>query len=339
MLKRIVTLSLLISLPTIYVAQGFYSRNNWKNRKHEFALGGGVSNAMTDLGGGKGVGMDLKKALTPIDLDHQATSYGFTLEYSYAIARKWNWRTNLVYGRISADDKWTPSYRATRGFHFNSQIFEVSTIFIHHFSKERIGHLYSLRNTRGTKLGVKPLHLGWYVFGGIGGFKFDPKASVRNSNNSWGASGENIRLQPLRTEGQGVAGYSGSPYSLYNVCMPFGFGARHSINGSTGVKIEFGYRFTFTDYLDDTSSKTVLASDLYNHFGGGQQGSLAAYFSDHGSSFAGNQRDQIRGNDGFLEDDGYLFLMLTFYFNRDPRHWFDDARRSAIKVRRPKASF
>ena len=330
MLKRIVTLALLIGLPAIYVAQGFYSRNNWKNRKHEFALGGGVSNALTDLGGGAGVGRDL----TPLDLDFPATSYAFTLEYSYAIARKWNIRVNAIYGQVEGDDRYTTSYRSIRGINFRSPIAELSTVFIHHFSKERIGHLYSLRNTRGTKLGVKPLHLGWYVFGGVGGFYYNPIGEARYYN-PWGVKGE-YNLRGLKTEGQS------SQYSVASVCMPVGVGARHSINGSTGVKIEFGYRFTFTDYLDDTSTKFPVESEILAN-----SGSAAAYFAQPtayasigGVADPSAYLDGVRGNSrNFKERDGYMFLMLTFYFNRDPRHWFDDARRSAIKVRRPKASF
>lgn len=334
-MKKIVTLILAIGIPALYIAQGFYGRNNWKNRRHEFAIGGGISGTLTDLGGGKGVG----KQMTPFDWDYQATSFSTTFEYSYAIGRRWTTRTNLIYGRVSGDDKNSKSYRNMRGIHFKSDVTEVSQIFIYHFRKERIGHLYSLRNTRGKKLGVTPLNMGWYVFGGIGGFHFNPKSTVRNpamaSQYGLETSDEWIALQPLRTEGQGIPGYKESPYSLFSANIPVGIGMRHSINGDIGVKLELGYRFTFTDYLDDTKKFYADPNDLINYHGG-EKGNLAAYFSQpEWFDVPGG----IRGRHGLFHDDGYMFLMLTVYFNRDPRHWFDDARRGATKVRKPRASF
>jgi hypothetical protein len=336
-MRKIVTLILAIGIPALYIAQGFYGRNNWKNRRHEFAIGGGASNTLTDLGGGKGPGRDL----TPLDMDVQATKYAFTFEYSYAIASRWTMRTNVIYGKLHADDMYTTSYRNLRGNHFYSNVFEASQIFIYHFRKERIGHLYSLRNTRGKKLGVTPLNLGWYLFGGVGGFHFNPYAEVRNAN-PYGLSGTH-RLQPLGTEGQFIAGSGRTPYALWSAAMPFGIGMRHSINGDFGVKLELGYRFTFTDYLDDTSTDFPNSDDLKASHGGGDKGNLAAYFSQP-TRYSQNldyvaYSDNIRGNNGFGQRDGYMFLMLTVYFNRDPRHWFDDARRGAVKVRKPRASF
>jgi hypothetical protein len=331
-MRKIVALVMLVGIPTIYIAQGFYSRNNWKKRRHEFAIGGGISNSLTDLGGGKGTGRDL----TPLDLDLQATKWGFTFEYQYAIARRWTTRTNFIYGNVEADDNYTTSYRTLRGNHFSSDIIELSQVFIYHFRKERIGHLYSLRNARGKKLGITPLNMGWYVFGGIGGFRFDPVSDIRNAND-WGLSGTH-RLQPLGTEGQFLPGSGREPYSLYSVNIPMGIGMRHSINGDVGLKLEFGYRFTFTDYLDDTSTDFPGWRALEAN-----GSDLAAYYTQPTRTSQSIDyvaySDNIRGNNGFGERDGYMFLMLTFYFNRDPRHWFDDARRSAVKVRKPRASF
>jgi hypothetical protein len=230
---------------------------------------------------------------------------------------------------LSADDNYTTSYRTLRGNHFSSDIIELSQVFIYHFRKERIGHLYSLRNARGKKLGITPLNMGWYVFGGIGGFKFDPVSDIRNAND-WGLTGTH-RLQPLGTEGQFLPGSGKEPYSLYSLNIPVGIGMRHSINGDVGLKLEFGYRFTFTDYLDDTSTDFPGWRALEAN-----GSDLAAYYTQPTRTSQSIDyvaySDNIRGNNGFGERDGYMFLMLTFYFNRDPRHWFDDARRSAVKV-------
>ena len=42
-------------------------------------------------------------------------------------------------------------------------------------------------------------------------------------------------------------------YRRIAVCFPLGFGIEKAFNSDLGIKIEAGYRFTMTDYLDDVS--------------------------------------------------------------------------------------
>ena len=37
------------------------------------------------------------------------------------------------------------------------------------------------------------------------------------------------------------------------MCIPMGIGIKKAFNGNGGIKLEFGFRFTNTDYLDDVS--------------------------------------------------------------------------------------
>ena len=53
--------------------------------------------------------------------------------------------------------------------------------------------MYDLRGVKGTKSS----RVGFYLFAGVGGFYFDPKAQFQNT---W------VRLKPLGTEGQGLEG-------------------------------------------------------------------------------------------------------------------------------------
>ncbi|HLK96541.1 MAG TPA: DUF6089 family protein, partial [Hymenobacter sp.] len=62
-----------------------------------------------------------------------------------------------------------------------------------------------------------------------------------------------VRLQPLRTEGQGQPGRD-KPYSLVTVAIPVGFGVRYKLNELFNVGAEIGYRYTFTDHLDDVGA-------------------------------------------------------------------------------------
>ncbi len=76
-----------------------------------------------------------------------------------------------------------------------------------------------------------------FFFGGVNVFHFNPKALYKNE---W------VELEPLHTEGQS--------YSLTQIAIPFGFGFKHQLSRHVGLQMEFGFRKTFTDYLDDVST-------------------------------------------------------------------------------------
>lgn len=87
-----------------------------------------------------------------------------------------------------------------------------------------------------------------YVFAGISVFAFNPQAEL---------NGEYIELQPLGTEGQNLTDPDGrypDPYSLVQLAVPLGIGFRYRLGQNWDISAEIGYRKTFTDYLDDTST-------------------------------------------------------------------------------------
>lgn len=76
-----------------------------------------------------------------------------------------------------------------------------------------------------------------YGFGGVGLLYSNPKAEL---------DGKKHALQPLQTEG--------IKYSRIQPVIPLGLGVRFMLNPFFNVSLEAGYRFTFTDYLDDVST-------------------------------------------------------------------------------------
>lgn len=102
-----------------------------------------------------------------------------------------------------------------------------------------------------------------YAFAGIAVLAHNPqaRAPVGTEDNKW------VDLQPLRTEGQGLAGY-GKPYSLVQLAVPVGAGVRYQINKRLDFSFEFGFRYTFTDYLDDVGGKLADPNDLENQVSG-----------------------------------------------------------------------
>jgi hypothetical protein len=95
-----------------------------------------------------------------------------------------------------------------------------------------------------------------YVFAGFGAFYFNPYAIDRYGYKEF--------LQPLGTEGQGLAAYPDRRmYKRVECEVPFGGGVKWAVNKRLTFQLEFKYRHTNTDYIDDVSrlgypDKTLL---------------------------------------------------------------------------------
>ncbi len=83
-----------------------------------------------------------------------------------------------------------------------------------------------------------------YVFIGVGGLYFNPKARFE---------GKFIDLRPLGTEGQLLEG--GKKYSPLQVVIPIGLGFKLALLKRISLGFEFCMRQTFTDHLDDVGGK------------------------------------------------------------------------------------
>lgn len=82
-----------------------------------------------------------------------------------------------------------------------------------------------------------------FVFAGFSYYMFNPTTEYQ---------GQTVALQPLGTEGQGLAGQP-AKYSLGQFAIPFGGGIKIGIKDRWELALLGNMRYTFTDYLDDTS--------------------------------------------------------------------------------------
>ena len=130
-------------------------------------------------------------------------------------------------------------YRYIRNASFRNDLFELSVMYS--YELKRSLDMYYRRDT------WRP-----YIFGGVAGFYHNPKTQV---------GGKWVDLQPLGTEGQGLPGYK-SKYSLVNVAIPVGLGIKYKLRDDMDLAFEVGYRYTFTDYLDDVSGNYADATKL-----------------------------------------------------------------------------
>lgn len=194
------------------------------------------------------------------------------------------------YGSVRAADSLL-NYYPERKLHFRSQILEVGVVAEINYYKFRPGtikHFFSP-----------------YLFLGINWFYFNPQAKY---NDEW------VDLQPMGTEGQGTTFYPDrKPYSLNSFAIPMGIGVKIALSETFVCHIEWGMRYTLTDYIDDVSTTypdpLVLASQI---------DPIAPYLSDpnllNHTELNSSNTDKWRGDPSTNDWYSVINVGLSFRF-------------------------
>ncbi|MEM6522288.1 MAG: hypothetical protein AAF693_00780 [Bacteroidota bacterium] len=201
-------------------------------------------------------------------------------------------RTEATYFRLSGDDAEADSEgRAVRNLSFRSDNIEFNVV----------GIVQAFSN--GTRFYQRPA-VNLYGFAGLGLLYFNPKGEVPASG--WGGAdlgespGDFVALQPLQTEGV--------DYSRIAIVIPMGAGIKFKAGPFFNIGIEGGYRLTFTDYLDDVSTRYLdnasLASEPLR-----QAMADKRYLLDLPPAEAGRIRGDENDNDGYF----LLNIKLEYY--------------------------
>jgi len=248
----------------------------------EVSAGAGTINCLTDLGGRKGPG---KKFLKDINWDNSQASGNFS--FGVIIKDVFAARLEASFGTIKAYDSILVNHKndaRTMGRYFRNLNFRSR---IQEFSLQVEFHPIMLFDADDMP------RLSPYVGAGIGRFSFDPETYY---NGRW------IRLQPLKTEGQGFAEYPGrQPYKLQAFSYPLSIGLRYEVSNMFAARFEISHRFTSTDHLDDVSNEvyinpdlfakylkpgeSAMAEKLYNRYRGAEFGYQQSYGDIRGQSF------------------------------------------------------
>ncbi len=146
---------------------------------------------------------------------------------------------------------------------------------------------------------------------GIGVFHFNPQGSLTdaNGNTTW------YNLQPLHTEGEGFPEYPDRKnYSLTQINIPIGFGAKYYVSDRVSLSLEVLYRKTFTDYIDDVST-TYIDPALFDKYLSPQNAAIARQISDKvyaivNPGLARNEPGIQRGDP--KQDDAYFNVFMKF---------------------------
>jgi len=301
----VMTLVLLVFLAIDLKAQRpYYSNEKYYESAVVFEVGGtvGMMNALTDIGGRKGIG---KRFIKDLNSKNFKPSFGF-----YVLANVMHMlgaRIEANFGSVRAYDSILKNVRNTtfgryeRNLSFRSKItdfqlsLEVHPLMFKQYDDE------------------EPPYWSPYILAGVGYFSFNPEA---NLNGQWYA------LQPLRTEGQGFKEYPNrKPYSLSQINFPVGFGVRYEVSSVLYSRLELVYRILTTDYLDDVSTDYIDPA-LFPNYLSANQAAIATQLFDRQAELdpghdtvIGGQRGDPKDNDAFFS----IQLKLGFVIGRQKR--------------------
>ena len=270
-------------------AQYYFYDGNYYNNDMVYEIGGsvGLMNAMTDLGGRKGLGKKFVK-----DFNFKNTQFCGGIFFDAMYKNEIGLRIEGTFGSVKAYDSIlkkvapTTNQRYERNLSFRSSIAELSLMAeFHPF------YIFGNYNDDHYPPSVSP-----YILAGIGYFHFNPQTML---------NGNYVDLQPLHTEGEGFPEYPEvKEYKLTQINFPVGMGARYDLSPLVNIRAEMVYRFLQTDYLDDISGTYIEPSVFANHLTGTQLKQALLLHDRHKPGAVTAHPDGIRGNP--KNNDAYI---------------------------------
>tara|TARA_R110002096_G_scaffold16243_6_gene55571 strand:- start:1323 stop:2225 length:903 start_codon:yes stop_codon:yes gene_type:complete len=270
----------------------------------------GGANYLGDIGGFSGQGQGFIYDFRP-----EKTNIALSAFYRYSFSRNLALKFTAGFARIQGADSTSGNpARVGRNLSFRTDLLEAAVTGEYAF--------YQKRNI--VKRARKQVNFKARTFAGIGALLYYPFAQ---SNEQWFA------LRPLQTEGQS--------YSEMTVIVPMGMAFDFTFNYKIRLGMEFGYRFTFTDYLDDVS--TVFADPKELPF------IESAIFANRSAeAFAKGSEDlpdpkyytpgRVRGNPD--NNDGYFVAQITLsYIIKASKDFYVPKKRGIFKNKRIKTAF
>lgn len=335
-MRKLLYLSLavfLFSLPFVSEAQinrksikknnkrisSYRGQKSWFGKEKVYSMLGFSVNALNYYG-------DLSPRPSRFSTDISFTRPAVGLVFSHRFGPRYAVTGSFMYGTLKGGDAESADqgdldngiYRYQRNLSFRNRIKELSVI----------ASVDLFENTATYISRVK-----WtpYLFAGVSGILHNPQAlapALDLNGNPLPQAGGWVDLQPLGTEGQESqlletdANYGIDPYKKLQVAIPFGLGGRFRLNEVLDFSVEIGFRYLFTDYIDDVSSNYV---DL-GVFGNNELAKALSYRSseiavpnasyvgrdgqtyDVVSGYGSEYPDNIRGS----KNDNDIFMVTTF---------------------------
>lgn len=317
----------IVFICTFFLSTQLFSQSIVLGNGTEFGIALGPSFFLGDLGGNKGRDVSDGRAggLKHLNVPLTKLAKG---AFIAIYPKPWlGFRLGVNHTVLEGDDAIIPdkggdeAFRKLRNLNFKSSILEG------HLLAEIYPTAFSEYYEEGV--GLKP-----YIMAGVGAFKFNPKARLDGPNGTtW------VALQPLRTEGQGMAEYPDRKvYKLTAIEANIGAGFKFYFGGNKFVGLEVLYRSpkgANKDYIDDVST-TYIDNNLFDKYLSPDKAALATqlyYREDEhtGSPFTRPGLNEQRGDP--KEGDSWFTSIIRFGWRiSDPN---SPAGRAARQMRCP----
>jgi len=193
--------------------------------------------------------------------DISFTRPAFGLFFAHRFGPRYTLQAQFMAGNLKATDRDSADpndlknsvFRFQRNLSFRNQIKELSVVAVFDLFKNESNYMGRVSWTP-------------YGFIGVAGFLNNPEAQAPATDlqgNALPEAGKWVKLRPLGTEGQYSTldptdvNYGIKHYKVEQIAIPFGIGIRLKLNQVMDFSAEWGFRYTFTDYLDDVSQNYV----------------------------------------------------------------------------------
>ena len=232
----------------------YRGKKEWFSKEKRYNTLGIALNALNYYG-------DLAPKPTQFSTDISFTRPAVGLTFSHRFGPRYSITSSFMYGTLkgadseSADPSDTGNgiYRYQRNLSFRNRIKELSVV--------ASLDLFPNMATYISRVKWTP-----YAFIGVAGFLHNPQALAPVSDlngNPLPEGGQWVDLQSLGTEGQNSTLLESDvnngikSYKKLQITIPFGIGARFRLNEVLDLSAELGFRYLFTDYIDDVSKNYV----------------------------------------------------------------------------------
>ena len=153
-----------------------------------------------------------------------------------------------------------------------------------------------------------------YLLLGVGYFHYTPKGQLDDPTGNYVSRW--VNLSELNTEGDGWFGTNNMEEKPSNWAMqvPLGLGFKWDVGRHLAIGVEYIYRYTFTDKIDDVSGEYIDPA-LFDKNLSAQKAAQARALYDRSylvNPLVHHSKGELRGNSEV--NDGYSTIGITIYY-------------------------
>jgi hypothetical protein len=232
----------------------YRGKKEWFAKEKRYNTFGIALNALNYYG-------DLAPKPSRFSTDISFTRPAVALSYSHRFGPRYAIMASFMYGTLKGADSESANpndannafYRYQRNLSFRNRIKELSVVASFDLFPNTMTYISRVKWTP-------------FAFLGAAALLHNPQALAPDTDlngNPLAEAGKWVNLQALGTEGQNAtlgeedANAGIKRYKKFQAAIPFGIGARFRLNEALDLSTELGFRYLFTDYIDDVSKNYV----------------------------------------------------------------------------------